>query len=110
MALRPRGAGGRGRGSLRDWLSGRDPELLVDQVEVRDQLGFAAADDLSTDYVARAWQPAELVSVTALRAAELAASAMRDVLVTTAPTGAANGHAAPTWWRAGIVEATENRP
>jgi acetyl/propionyl-CoA carboxylase alpha subunit len=77
-----------------------------------DQPGFADADDLSTDYVARNWHPAELVATAALRAAELAAAATSDRTVTS------NGHiphesAASTtsiWWRAGISEATENRP
>ena len=76
-----------------------------------DQPGFSAADDLSTDFVARAWQPAELVSVAALRAAELAALASRDRAVTSEPVATSqrhtNGVAAPAWWRAGIAEATE---
>jgi acetyl/propionyl-CoA carboxylase alpha subunit len=73
------------------------------------QPGFAAADDLSTDFVGRNWQPAELVSDAALRAAELAAIESRGE---GASSGSAhpgtNGLAASAWWRAGIVEATEN--
>ena len=77
-----------------------------------EQPGFAAADDLSTDYVARAWQPAELVSVAALRAAELAAIAASDgASAAGAPApGRRDGVASPAWWRAGIIEATENLP
>ncbi|HUP82715.1 MAG TPA: biotin carboxylase N-terminal domain-containing protein [Candidatus Limnocylindria bacterium] len=77
------------------------------------QPGFEDASDLSTDFVGRVWQPAELVSLAALRAAELAAAASRDRAVT---SGAAtdgqphtNGIASSAWWRAGIAEATENK-
>jgi acetyl/propionyl-CoA carboxylase alpha subunit len=74
-----------------------------------EQPGFREASDLSTDFVARTWQPAEVVSVAALRAAELAALASRDGTVTNHPTGHApgNGVAASAWWRAGIAEAME---
>ncbi len=73
-----------------------------------DQPGFAAAADLSTDFVARKWQPAEVVPVAALRAAELAALTTRDRAVTSNPAAAlTNGHTAPNWWRAGIAEATD---
>jgi acetyl/propionyl-CoA carboxylase alpha subunit len=74
-----------------------------------DQPGFAAANDLSTDYVARRWQPAELVSVAALRAAQLAALTLPDAIAAApvAPTYL-NGVAASAWWRAGVSEATEN--
>jgi acetyl/propionyl-CoA carboxylase alpha subunit len=78
-----------------------------------EQPGFKDADDLSTDFVARTWQPAELVSVAALRAAELAAVASRDPAVTS-DNGAttqshSNGVAASAWWRAGIAEAMEKK-
>ncbi|MDL2335416.1 MAG: hypothetical protein QFC55_05245, partial [Chloroflexota bacterium] len=73
-----------------------------------DQPGFATADDLSTDFVARKWRPAEVVPVAALRAAELAALATRDLAVTSNPVATlSNGHAPSTWWRAGVAEATE---
>ncbi|MEO8625373.1 MAG: biotin carboxylase N-terminal domain-containing protein [Candidatus Limnocylindrales bacterium] len=75
-----------------------------------DQRGFAQASDLSTDYVARNWRPVEVVAVAALRATELAAIAIRDRTVTSnEATPSANGHGAPAWWRAGVVEGTENR-
>ncbi len=76
------------------------------------QPGFADAEDLATDYVARRWQPADLVSVAALRAAELAALAARDGRLGAGPVAQArlDGLAAPAWWRAGITEATENQP
>jgi acetyl/propionyl-CoA carboxylase alpha subunit len=75
-----------------------------------EQPGFADASDLSTDFVARAWQPVELVSAAALRAAELASIASRDRSVTldaTAPHQ--NGVAASAWWRAGITEAMDKK-
>jgi acetyl/propionyl-CoA carboxylase alpha subunit len=76
-----------------------------------EQPGFAAAGDLSTDYVARNWRPADVVSVAALRAAELAALVASDGGAAARPVPApANGVAASAWWRAGIVEATENLP
>ncbi len=76
-----------------------------------EQPGFAAADDLSTDYVARNWRPAELVSVAALRAAELAALGVRDGAAAAGPPAPTrlDGVGASAWWRAGVAEATENR-
>ena len=78
---------------------------LVEQADFTNPTGA----DLATDFVARNWRPEELVSVAALRAAELAALAIRDRAVTSdGPQAPANGHVASSWWRAGIVEATEN--
>lgn len=78
-----------------------------------DQPGFRDADDLSTDFVARVWRPAELVSVAAVRAVQLAALAARDRAVTSEmgarPYQHTNGVATPAWWRAGIAEATEGK-
>ena len=77
------------------------------------QAGFSEASGLSTDLVDRTWQPTELVSVAALRAAELAARAAQEAQPSAAPSGAAangNGHGDATWWRAGISEATEPLP
>ena len=77
------------------------------------QLDFAAATGLSTDLVDRLWQPIELVSVAALRAAELAALAGLDPSRTAAAAedsrGAhrANGRGDETWWQKGVAEATE---
>jgi 3-methylcrotonyl-CoA carboxylase alpha subunit len=66
---------------------------------------------LAIDFVARAWRPADVVPVAALRAAELAALASRDRAVTseTRATDRAftNGLAGSAWWRAGIAEGTE---
>jgi acetyl/propionyl-CoA carboxylase alpha subunit len=75
-----------------------------------DQPDFADASGLSTDYVDRLWQPIELVSVAALRAAELAAQAAGGLSAgaTTQPSdGLRNGRAEDAWWQAGIAEATE---
>jgi acetyl/propionyl-CoA carboxylase alpha subunit len=67
---------------------------------------FATAEGLSTEFVARHWQPAELVSVAAVRAAELAARAY--ALGTgrpRSPVPVARDGAAAAWWLAGINEA-----
>jgi acetyl/propionyl-CoA carboxylase alpha subunit len=76
---------------------------------------FAEATGLSTDLIERLWQPAELVSVAALRAAELAAAASLAGTSSSAPdaghgNGRDNARAEDSWWRAGIVEATEGLP
>ena len=76
------------------------------------QPDFSEATGLSTDLVQRLWIPAQEVSAAALRATELAALASLDSRLS-APRPAAtveNDGAAPAWWRAGITEATENRP
>jgi len=81
-----------------------------------DQPDFADATGLSTDLVDRLWQPLDLVSVAALRAAELAALASVAAAApgaATAPTAGAqppasgDGPGDDPWWRAGIQEATE---
>jgi acetyl/propionyl-CoA carboxylase alpha subunit len=71
------------------------------------QQSFAEATGLATDLVDRTWQPTELVSVAALRAAELAAAAL--AVITEAPSGrdAHTGASDDAWWRAGILESTE---
>jgi acetyl/propionyl-CoA carboxylase alpha subunit len=77
------------------------------------QPAFAGAEDLSTDLVDRLWRPTELVSVAALRAAELAAVAATEAAPPTPsrrPDGGINDGrdgAAQAWWRAGIDEAME---
>jgi acetyl/propionyl-CoA carboxylase alpha subunit len=74
-----------------------------------EQPGFKDADDLSTDFVARSWRPADLVAAAAVRAAELAALAYGDREVTSQPAAQPpNGAAAPAWWSAGVAEATES--
>jgi acetyl/propionyl-CoA carboxylase alpha subunit len=75
------------------------------------QEGFVDASDLSTDFVDRLWQPSELVSVAALRAAELAARARVENAAQGSerperPDGAGEA-VEDTWWRAGIAAATE---
>jgi acetyl/propionyl-CoA carboxylase alpha subunit len=74
------------------------------------QVDFSEASGLSTDMVERRWQPTELVSVAALRAAELAARAAAAAPWPTSQV-AANGRALERvddpWWQAGIAEATE---
>jgi acetyl/propionyl-CoA carboxylase alpha subunit len=78
-----------------------------------DQPGFVDGKDLSTDFVARHWQPAELVSVAALRASELAARAGAGSVLSATPayaavTGRADQDAAGSpWWQAGILEAMD---
>jgi acetyl/propionyl-CoA carboxylase alpha subunit len=81
------------------------------------QPGFAGASDLSTDMVERLWRPMELVSVAALRAAELAAATAVIAGRESRPaSGGDDGthdgrHAsADAWWRAGVAEATELLP
>lgn len=79
------------------------------------QPDFADGTGLSTDLVERLWQPIELVSVAALRAAELAAAAHSSAAMRAAAgaadaghgTGTVNGRIDDAWWRAGISEATE---
>jgi hypothetical protein len=65
---------------------------------------------LATELVDRTWQPLELVSVAALRAAELAARASLEDTTGASSTTAglhSNGRVEGEWWRAGIAEATE---
>ena len=72
------------------------------------QPDFADATGLSTDLVDRLWQPLELVSIAALRAAELAAVAAASPAAAAPPPPAdGDGRADDAWWRAGIAEATE---
>ncbi|CAN5758104.1 hypothetical protein BH24CHL5_BH24CHL5_00480 [soil metagenome] len=73
-----------------------------------EQDAFAGATDLSTDLVARLWQPAPLVASAALRAAELAAVAHAAPGGGPAPTPVASARDyGSAWWRAGIAQATE---
>jgi acetyl/propionyl-CoA carboxylase alpha subunit len=88
------------------WLLSRD--------EFRDPSGAG----LSTDLVARTWDPAPLVAQAALRAAELAARAAAEQERGVGP-GAAMGPGQPageagaspdtTWWSTGVREAMEQR-
>jgi acetyl/propionyl-CoA carboxylase alpha subunit len=82
---------------------------LVEQPEFTDESGAG----LSTDLVARTWDPAPLVAAAALRAAELGALAARDGSPgpATNPVGSPRGdHPTSEWWAAGAREALENRP
>jgi acetyl-CoA/propionyl-CoA carboxylase biotin carboxyl carrier protein len=78
-----------------------------------EQPAFRDAQDLSTDYVARAWRPADVMSIAVVRAAELAARVSRDRAVTSEAGAKADPHAngivPSAWWRAGIAEATEGK-
>jgi len=77
------------------------------------QPAFASGEDLSTDLVARLWDPASLVSRAALRAAELAAKADAERPPPSAVAGTrppAGDDAASAWWAAGISVATERQP
>lgn len=72
------------------------------------QPDFADATGLSTDLVDRLWQPLELVSVAALRAAELAAvAAAASPVANPVRLADGDGRVDDGWWRAGIREATE---
>jgi acetyl/propionyl-CoA carboxylase alpha subunit len=81
----------------------------------RAEFTDASGAGLSTDLVARIWDPAPLVAEAALRAAELAAAAGTAEQAYAAPR-AATGHeparTAPqdsAWWSAGVREAMEQR-
>jgi acetyl/propionyl-CoA carboxylase alpha subunit len=72
-----------------------------------EQPAFTEVSGLATDLVDRSWQPTELISAAALRAAELAAQA---AIAGPGEMGLAevrNGHADDAWWLAGIAEATD---
>ena len=75
------------------------------------QEAFTGPTDLTIDIVDRLWNPAELVSVAALRAAELAARASieraRGARAERSGGARGDGRLADTWWRAGIAEATK---
>ncbi|MEO6349797.1 MAG: biotin carboxylase N-terminal domain-containing protein [Candidatus Limnocylindrales bacterium] len=71
-----------------------------------DQPDFADATGLATDMVDRTWVPNELVSVAALRAAELAARAALTSGQSPSTTQPTTSLATDDgWWRAGIDEA-----
>jgi acetyl/propionyl-CoA carboxylase alpha subunit len=75
-----------------------------------EQADFVTAAGLSTDLVARSWDPAPLVAAAAQRAAELAllaASGGDRAKPAPAPTRAQDSQ---RWWQQGIAEATENMP
>ena len=80
----------------------------MDQPEFTDETGAG----LSTDLIARTWEPAPLVAAAALRAAELVARAPRDAGIGTAkaasdaPAAAAD---AGRWWATGVRDALEGR-
>jgi acetyl/propionyl-CoA carboxylase alpha subunit len=78
-----------------------------------DEPDFASGDGLSTDLVARCWDPAPIVSAAALRAAELVAleatgRPAADARIPDRAPGEQPRESA--WWRAGVVQATERRP
>ncbi len=84
------------------WLLGRH--------EFTDESGAG----LSTDLIARTWEPAPLVATAALRAAELAALASHtEVPRAAAPTDTSNGSATAVdqdgWWSTGVRDALETR-
>ncbi len=81
-----------------------------------DEPDFATGEGLSTDIVARCWEPASVVAAAALRAAELAAAAGAAPAPGAAPPAGSPDQAGRraagenAWWRAGVVEATGRRP
>jgi acetyl/propionyl-CoA carboxylase alpha subunit len=70
-----------------------------------DQPDFAEASGLATDLVDLTWVPTELVSVAALRAAELAARAAIYPSTDALEPRESSGHSDDDgWWRAGVSE------
>ena len=68
-----------------------------------DQPAFSQANDLSTDFVARHWDPAHLAEQAAMRAAEAVAAQWTD---TSSSPGSRQGPAdgPPAWWLEGMRE------
>ena len=65
---------------------------------------FALSEDLSTDLVARLWDPDPLVATAALRAAEL--TALSAAATSAGSSAPGDPPTEPAWWQAGILEAT----
>jgi acetyl/propionyl-CoA carboxylase alpha subunit len=81
---------------------------LLDQSDFTDLTGTG----LSTDLIARTFEPAHLVAAAALRAAELAASAARapkNSSLVAAPRPPETSGASDAWWDTGVREALERR-
>ena len=83
---------------------------IVDQPGFEDETGAG----LSTDLVARTWEPAPLVARAALRAAELTALAARSAPARSAlefsqRVGLARPAQDAAWWAAGVREQLEER-
>jgi 3-methylcrotonyl-CoA carboxylase alpha subunit len=79
---------------------------LLEQPSFTDETGAG----LSTDLIARTWEPAALVAKAALRAAELAAVAVRESVGSpdqAPPTGCGRLTNDDGWWSAGVREALE---
>jgi acetyl/propionyl-CoA carboxylase alpha subunit len=78
----------------------------------RDEFTDGTGAGLSTDLVARTWEPAPLVAAAALRAAELAALASRENVRAAVPAAAlVDSTRSPDedWWQTGIRESLESR-
>jgi len=82
---------------------------IIEQPDFTDESGAG----LSTDLVARTWEPAPLVAAAALRAAELTALAARTsaVLMPSEPRAgrATQPKADDAWWQAGVREPLDER-
>jgi 3-methylcrotonyl-CoA carboxylase alpha subunit len=79
---------------------------LMELPQFNDETGAG----LSTDLVARSFEPAPLVADAALRAAELAArAAIEEPPSEVAPRLGTNGSTADEWWSSGIRQALESR-
>jgi len=81
---------------------------LMERPEFIDPTGAG----LSTDLVARSWEPAPLVAAAALRAAELTAASHSDSVSRPPRRPDLGGHneTDSKWWLAGVRDATEQRP
>ncbi len=82
---------------------------IIEQPDFTDESGAG----LSTDLVARTWEPAPLVAAAALRAAELTALAARTSAALTPSEPRAGRATQPkaddAWWQAGVREQLDER-
>jgi acetyl/propionyl-CoA carboxylase alpha subunit len=95
-------------GALADFEIGGVQTTLPFHRWLLEQPGFAAAIDLSTDFVARAWQPAPLAAVAALSAAEAVAAAW-PVLHAQSEAERPTADGGSAWWRDGLAAEIEER-
>ncbi len=78
---------------------------LMDSDEFTDDTGAG----LSTDLIARTWEPAPLAAAAALRAAELVARAASETAPVGAPSASQLVADDDDWWQTGIRESLESR-
>jgi acetyl/propionyl-CoA carboxylase alpha subunit len=75
----------------------------------RDEFNDETGAGLSTDLIARTWEPAPLVAAAALRAAELAALASLGPPAMGRPASPNSTAANDEWWSTGVREVLEDR-